>query len=60
MKETKNKFLPGVLMLVAILFMCLATFVARPMTAPSYVLGALGLMCLCLGTVLLWRARQPK
>jgi hypothetical protein len=61
MSETKNKFLPGVLMLiVAVLIMSAATFVARPTTAPSYVLSGLGLMCLCLGALSLWRARQRK
>ena len=40
MSEPKNKFLPGVLMLVvAVLIMSAATFVARPTTAPSYVLS---------------------
>jgi uncharacterized membrane protein HdeD (DUF308 family) len=61
MKETKIKLLPGLLMLVAaILFMAGATFVARPTTIPSYVLSALGIMFLCMGTLSLLRARRPK
>lgn len=44
----------------AILFMAGATFVARPTTAPSCVLSALGLMCLCIGTLSLRRARRSK
>jgi hypothetical protein len=61
MKEAKTKLLPGALMIVvAIVFMTGATFVTQPATAPTYVLSALGLICLCLGTLSLWQARQRK
>jgi hypothetical protein len=61
MKEAKTKLLPGVLMIVvAILFMVGATFVTRPATAPTYVLSALGLISLCLGTLSLWQPRRRK
>jgi uncharacterized membrane protein HdeD (DUF308 family) len=61
MKETTMKLLTGWLMvLAAILFMAGATFFARPMTAPNYVLAAAAIMFLCLGTMKLVRARRPK
>lgn len=52
---------PGFLMLVAgILFAAGATLVATPMTAPSYVLSALAIFFLVLGTMSLLRARRLK
>ena len=61
MHEGRRMLMPGLAMLAAaVLFMAGATVVARPMTAPGYILSALGIMSLVMGTVLLLRSRRRK
>ena len=61
MHEGRRVLMPGLAMLAAaVLFMAGATVVARPMTAPGYILSALAIMSLVMGAILLLRSRRHK
>jgi hypothetical protein len=61
MKQPAKKPLAALLTFGAgVLMMLAAALLARPTTAASYVISALGVMFLSMGTVLLLRGRRTK
>jgi LPXTG-motif cell wall-anchored protein len=61
MKKTANRFLAALLAFGAgVLIMLAAALLARPTTAANYLLSALGVTLLSIGTVLMLRRRRAK